>query len=96
MIYVNVLLTVKDPANVERVRELLGEQARKSRAEPGCQRFEVYHSENDARVFLLVERWESAEALDVHRTAEAYTTIYQPHVLPLVERTPHRSQLVSG
>jgi quinol monooxygenase YgiN len=95
MVYVNVMLTVKDKADVPQIRELLSEQARLSRAEPGCQRFEVYHSDNDPQVFFLVERWDSDAALDVHRTAHAYTTIYQPQVLPRVERTPHRSQLVS-
>ena len=36
MIYLNVLLTVKDSAHVGRVRELLIEQGRLSRQEPGC------------------------------------------------------------
>ena len=49
------------------VRELLAEQARLSRAEPGCVRFEVYQSQPDATRFLLCEHWESAAALDVHR-----------------------------
>ena len=96
MIYANIWLTVKEPANVEKVRELLSEQARLSRQEPGCARFEVYHSQNDATKFLLIERWETQEALDVHRTAHAYTTIYQPQILPLVIREPHPSHLVSG
>lgn len=96
MIYANIWLTVKDAANVEKVRELLAEQARLSREEPGCARFEVYQSQNDALKFLLVERWETQEALDVHRTAQAYTTIYQPQVLPLVVREPHPCHLVSG
>jgi quinol monooxygenase YgiN len=43
---------------------------------------------------LFIERWESAAALDVHRTAKAYTQIYQPHVLPKVSRSPHPSHLV--
>ncbi len=96
MIYANIWLTVKDPVNIERVRKLLGEQARLSRGEPGCVRFEVYQSQNDAARFLLVERWDTAEALDVHRTAQAYTTIYQPQVLPLVHREPHPSILIDG
>ncbi len=96
MIYANIWLTVKDPASVEQVRTLLSEQARLSREEPGCARFEVYHSQNDAARFLLVERWDSQEALDVHRTAHAYTTIYQPQVLPLVNREPHPCHLISG
>ncbi len=96
MIYANIWLTVKAATDIEQVRTLLSEQARLSREEPGCARFEVYHSQNDATRFLLVERWDSQEALDVHRTAHAYTTIYQPQVLPLVNREPHPSHLISG
>jgi quinol monooxygenase YgiN len=96
MIYANIWLTVKEATNVEKVRELLSEQARLSRQEPGCARFEVYQSHNDATKFLLIERWETQESLDVHRTAHAYTTIYQPQILPLVIREPHPSHLVSG
>lgn len=96
MLYLNIWLTVKDPADVEKVRDLLAEQGRLSRKEPGCIRFEVYQSSNDPTRFLLTERWESQAALDVHRTAQAYTTVYQPQVLPLVNREPHPSTLVSG
>jgi quinol monooxygenase YgiN len=94
MLYLNVWLTVKDPAHVESVKELLKEQASRSREEPGCRRFEVYHSTTDAAKFLLNEHWESQEAVDAHRQAYAYTQIYQPKVLPLVTREPHPSQLV--
>ncbi|GIX04116.1 MAG: hypothetical protein KatS3mg113_1122 [Planctomycetaceae bacterium] len=96
MIYANIWLTVKNPDDVAEIRELLGEQARLSRQEPGCERFEVYQSQSDPRVFLLVERWASQEALDAHRKAYAYTTIYQPRVLPRVERVAHPSDLISG
>jgi quinol monooxygenase YgiN len=94
VIYANIWLTVKDPADIDEIRELLREQARLSRQEPGCERFEVYQSNNDPKVFLLVERWATPEALDAHRKATAYTTIYQPKVLPKVERVPHPSTLV--
>lgn len=94
MICLNILLSVKDPASVDTVRGLLAEQGRLSRAEPGCLRFEVYHSQTDPRVFVLNERWSDQAALDAHRRATAYTTIYQPRVLPLVDRTPHPSTLV--
>jgi quinol monooxygenase YgiN len=96
MIYLNIWLTVKEPPDVEKVSGLLAEQARLSRQEPGCVRFEVYQSSNDPTRFLLTERWESQAALDVHRTAKAYTTVYHPQVLPLVNREPHPSKLVSG
>ncbi len=94
MIYANVLLTVSDEKDVPAIRDLLREQGRLSRAEPGCLRFEVYHSQSDPKVFLLCERWETAEALDVHRTAKAYTEIYKPQVLPKVSRVAHPSQLI--
>ena len=94
MLYLNVWLTVKDPAQVEAVRGLLVEAAKNSRQEPGCQRFEVYHSTADTTRFLLNEHWESQDAVDAHRKAFAYTQIYQPKVLPLVDREPHPCMLV--
>lgn len=94
MVHVNVWLTAKDPNDVAEIRGLLAELGRLSRAEPGCLRYDVFHSENDTNRFLLSERWESKEALDVHRTAPGYTQIYQPKVLPKVTREPHISQLV--
>ena len=94
MIQLNILLQVKDPADVEKVRELLKEQGRLSRAEPGCLRFEVYQSNNDPTTFILNERWDTQASLDVHRTATAYTTVYAPKVIPLVNRTPHPCTVV--
>jgi quinol monooxygenase YgiN len=96
MIHLNVWLTVKNKDDVDRVRGLLTEAAELSRQETSCVRFEVYQSQNDAAKFLLHERWLSQEALDRHRTARAYTTIYQPKILPLIEREGHPSSLVSG
>ena len=95
MIYVNVLLTVKDESDVRTVRELLAQQSTLSREEPGCARFEVYHSQSDARLFMLVERWETEADLERHREAKAFLEIYVPKVLPLVDRVPHPSELVS-
>jgi quinol monooxygenase YgiN len=94
MIYLNVVLTVKDTKDVDTVRGLLAEQARLSKQEPGCQRFDVYHSKNDGRVFIIVEHWDSQADLDLHREALAYTTVYKPKVIPLVDRTPHPAELV--
>ena len=94
MIYVNVWLTVNQPGDVAAVRRLLGEAGRLSRTEPGCARWEAYQSNNDPTRFLLHEWWESQADLDEHRKAQAYLTIYQPQVLPLVTREPHPSTLV--
>jgi quinol monooxygenase YgiN len=94
MIYINVVLTVKDSSDIAEIQSLLSEQGQLSRQEPGCQRFEVYHSQNDPKVFLLNEHWADQAAIDAHRKATAYTTIYQPQVLPRVDRVPHPSTMV--
>ncbi|MEI8021098.1 MAG: putative quinol monooxygenase [Schlesneria sp.] len=94
MIYINVVLTVKDANDIAEIQSLLSEQGRLSRQEPGCLRFEVYHSNTDPKVFLLNEHWSDQAAIDAHRKAFAYTTIYVPKVLPRVDRVPHPSTLV--
>jgi quinol monooxygenase YgiN len=94
MLCLHVWLKVKEPADIDQIRGLLAEQGRLSRSEPGCLRFEVYQSQSDPARFLLAERLESQAALDAHRKALAYTTIYQPQVLPRVDREPHPSTLV--
>ena len=85
----NIILTVKEERDIEAVRDLLCEAMRKSRSESGCERFDVYQSQSKANQFTMVEQWSSQEALDAHRQAEAYTTIYKPQVIPLVERVGH-------
>ena len=94
MICLNVLLLAKDPADVPAIRDHLVQAMRKSRAEPGCLRFDVYHSSAEPRRFTLVEHWASQEAIDAHRLAEAYTQIYKPQVMPLVDREGHPSTLL--
>jgi quinol monooxygenase YgiN len=94
MLHLNVLLMVPQASDIPTVRELLAEAGRLSRKEPGCVRWEAYQSNNDPARFLLHEWWESQAALDEHRKAQAYTTIYQPRVLPLVNREPHPSTLL--
>ena len=89
MICMNIILTVKEERDIEAVRDLLCEAMRKSRNESGCERFDVYQSQSKANQFMMVEHWFSQEALDAHRQAEAYTTIYKPQVIPLVERVGH-------
>ena len=94
MVRLIIVLTVKSEGDIQEIQGCLAEQGRLSRQEPGCKRFEVYHSQTDRKVFLLCEWWESQQALDVHRTAKSYKEIYQPKVLPRVDRVPHVSTLV--
>ena len=94
MICLNVLLLAKDPGDAQAIREHLTQAMRTSRTEPGCLRFDVYHSNTEPRRFVLVEHWASQESLDQHRLAEAYTTIYKPLVLPLIDREGHPATLL--
>jgi quinol monooxygenase YgiN len=94
MIYNNVTLAVTKLDDVENVKALLAEQARRSSEEPGCIRFEVYHSQTDVRQFLLIEQWQTQEDLDRHKEAKAFTELYIPKVIPLVSRDPHPSDLI--
>lgn len=89
MVDLTVVLTAKDSSSLPELRELLQLQAQLSLQEPGCLRFEVYESRSVPGTFILNERWESQQALDVHRTATGFTTVYAPRVLPLVDRVPH-------
>lgn len=94
MFCINVLLTVKNAADVPRVRELLAQCGRLSRQEPGCVSYDAFHSQADAKLFMLVERWESQQSWEEHRTRQAFTEIYVPQVIPLVDRVPHISTLL--
>jgi quinol monooxygenase YgiN len=90
----NVVLTVKNEADVPTVARLLAECGRLSRTEKGCLRYEACHSQSDPRLFMLCERWASEQAWKDHRNERAYLEIYNPQVIPLVERVPHISTLL--
>ena len=94
MVYNNVLLTVKQSADIPEVGRLLRELQGRSRTEPGCERFEVYQSQDEPRLFMLIERWTSAQALAAHREAPAFLEILRPKVMPLVDRAPHLCELL--
>jgi quinol monooxygenase YgiN len=94
-IYNNVLLTVSSLEDVNTVATKLTSLASASMLEPGCERFEVYHSETESKVFMLIEQWQSQQALDQHREATAFQSIYLPDVIPLVTRSPHLCRLLT-
>ncbi len=89
LIDVMVVLTARNDSAMPELRALLQSHSRLSQGEPGCLRFESYESTSIPNTFVLIERWESQAALGVHRTAEGFTTIYAPKVLPLVDRVAY-------
>ncbi|RBY94197.1 antibiotic biosynthesis monooxygenase [Blastococcus sp. TBT05-19] len=60
------------PDAVDAVREALLAAVPQVHAEPGCERYALHEADG---VFVMVERWESREALKVHGKAEALTTL---------------------
>ncbi|MCX7388110.1 MAG: putative quinol monooxygenase [Planctomycetales bacterium] len=96
MIDITVVLCAKDINSVPQLRELLAMQMNLSRQEPGCVRFEAFESKTVLGTFILIEQWESQAALDTHRTAKGFTTVYAPQVLPLVDRVAHVCQPLQG
>ena len=68
-----VVATITPKADqVEAVREAILAAVPKVHAEPGCELYAV-HEGGDS--FVMVERWESLEALKTHGSAEALTTL---------------------
>jgi quinol monooxygenase YgiN len=94
MIYLNVVLSVKDPADIAFVRSTMAELGRLARTDAGCVRFEVYHSQSDPRVFFLNELWDDAASLDAHRKSKPFVEVYMPKVVPKLDRTPHPCDLL--
>lgn len=76
MIDITVVLCAKDINSVPQLRELLAMQMNLSRQEPGCVRLEAFESKTVPGTFILIEQWESQAALDTHRTAKGFTTVY--------------------
>ena len=90
----NVILTVKDPADVPKVRELLTECGRLSRQESGCDSYEVCHSTSDPQVFMLCERWATEADWQEPRRPPANRETYQPPAIQLAGRVAHPSDLL--
>jgi quinol monooxygenase YgiN len=60
------------PDHVEAVREAILAAVPQVHDEPGCQLYAVHEGPGE---FVMIERWESPEALKAHGTAEALTTL---------------------
>jgi quinol monooxygenase YgiN len=68
-----VVATVTPKADqVDAVREALLAAVPAVHAEPGCERYALHEGDGQ---FVMVERWESADALRIHGKAEALTTL---------------------
>ncbi|MCF6506122.1 antibiotic biosynthesis monooxygenase [Blastococcus sp. MG754426] len=60
------------PEAVDAVREAILAAVPQVHAEPGCELYALHEGDG---VFVMVERWESPEALRTHGKAEALSTL---------------------
>ena len=70
--------------------ELMKGHARLSRAEDGCQQFDVLLPQNDPSHVLLVEAWRDQAALDVHSQQPAMARLRETYGPWLVARKATR------
>ncbi len=76
------------PGAEDRLVALLGDLARASREEPGCQAFVAHRSSEDGSAFLLYERWDGQAALEAHHATDHFARAVADLPLLLVaERT---------
>jgi quinol monooxygenase YgiN len=54
------------------VEELLSWMVGHTRAEPGCERYDLYRKQGDGDTFHLFERYRDGEALEAHRASDHY------------------------
>lgn len=76
--------TVARPDKVAEVQSILVGLIEPTRQEKGCLLYELWQNSDDPTDFVLVEEWESKEALEAHLTS--------PHMLNM----PDPSKLVAA
>ncbi len=65
----------------DKMKELLSAMVIPSKAEDGCEFYEIVQYENNRRKFMAVETWRDKTALDGHKTSahyKVYKSSYEP------------------
>ncbi len=77
MIRLNVFVTTT-PEHLAEVVEGLNTLAAASRAEAGCEGYEIYQSTIEPTRIFILETWAGDAALEAHNASEHFTTILPP------------------
>ncbi len=77
MIRLNVFVTTT-PEHLAEVVEGLNTLAAASRAEAGCNGYEIYQSTIEPTLLFIVETWAGDEALAIHNESNHFKTILPP------------------
>lgn len=82
---VSVFASFRPTAGKEdELQELLSWMVGHTRAEPGCERYDLYRGQGDAGTFHLFERYRDDAALEAHRASDHYVE-YRRKVGDLLE-----------
>ncbi len=88
MLVLLVQFTVKQGTE-EQARHFIQKMQENTRREPGCRMYVGHQSSKDPRHFFFYEEYDSAEALDVHRSSpyfREYVTNGLEHIFETVTR----------
>ncbi len=77
MIRLNVVVTTT-PEHLAEVVEGLNTLAAASRAEAGCEGYEIFQSTIEPTRLIIIETWAGDEALAIHNESEHFKTILPP------------------
>jgi quinol monooxygenase YgiN len=77
---------------VDRIIELSREMVEKTVKEDGCIKYELFQDIKDLRVFIIIEEWESEEALNKHIASEHFKRII-PQLNELREKPSEMNML---
>ena len=67
----------------ESLRSLLAWMVERTRAEPGCERYDLYEERDAPGALHLFERYRDQEALEAHRASDHYVE-YRRQVMDLI------------
>ena len=66
------------------LHDLLSWMVGHTRAEPGCERYDLYRKQGEGDTFHLLERYRDTEALEAHRASDHYVE-YRRQVADLLQ-----------
>lgn len=85
MIKIVVKKKIKE-GKIDEAIKLYGELVSASQKEEGCIHYNLYQDNDDENVLLIIEEWESQEALEKHNATEHFTRLV-PMIAELVDKS---------
>lgn len=94
MLTKEVVFVAKEDS-INELKALLEMMVQPSKKEPGCLLYNIYQVDEDPKTFVVVETWESDEALKGHQNTAHYKH-YKSHFEPFCAEKSSRSMRAIG